>query len=853
MAAALAPERWRRLRPLLDQALDLDTQARAQFLSELSTAHDGLRADLERLIRRHEQTAGVDQPAAALAGAALEQTDPTPLPHVAPFVGRRVGPFQLTRLLGAGGMGAVYEGQRVEGGFRQTVAIKLVAGIHPGLTARFERERQILADLRHPCIAQLLDGGETSDGMPYFALEYVDGQPITAYADAIGADVPARIHLLIEVAEALAYAHRRHVIHRDIKPNNILVSQDGHVKLLDFGIAKLFKGESGPSLTRQHMGPMTPEYAAPEQFRGGELGPATDVYQFGVLMFRLLSGRMPYRASASDGLAWARAVSEDEPLSLSTALREARRAAPANVQSGEITLKRPLLPRASQLDAIIRRALAKTPGARYPSLDALIADLQAYLNPPARRWPAGAGRALALAALLAATAVSAPWWWPLLQGGANFSLRDWQTDPALAALGIYPENIYAEHADTQNALRQALQMEARGDAPAALVLLEGIHLSDRRTPIPALLLSYWSGGLGRLEDVKRWRVEAAARLSGLDDAYLHTLERFLNADIDGSPEDALRYSAALLEMHPRAWFLHLARAHALNGRGLRVAALAELQAIDVTHLGHRKLVDAIADRASLGDLAGAQAQFAHLNVDPNDAQISFLSARLRYTAGDLVGARDDYLQAIELARRSARFDIEARALLWAGIYSGALGDYVRAAPLLRNAKTRLSERSQYAYAADAALALAQIAALAGDAEASRAEVQTARDLIAQVSRQGSPALLDLMAARLTGERIAIDTADAGDTQASRQLRLARRSLQEGDGDGARRALERARAEGAGDDELAEEAAMLARELGAPEFALGAIDPPFGPYARYAARWALGAGASIAPSKLQALP
>ena len=300
MGVALAPERWRRLRPLLDRALDLGEFERAEFLRELSTESADLSGDLKRLIERHLATAGLSQPAPQLASPAIEVTEPEPPGKPAPFVGRRIGPFELTRLLGAGGMGAVYQGQRVDGGFRQTVAIKLVGGIHPGLTARFERERQILAELRHPNIAQLLDGGETTDGMPYFALEYIDGRPITEYADAIDADVDTRLRLLIEVAEALAYAHRRQVIHRDIKPTNILVSADGHVKLLDFGIAKLLKGESGPTLTQQRMGPMTPEYAAPEQFRGSDLSAATDVYQFGVLLFRLLTGRLPYRASADD-------------------------------------------------------------------------------------------------------------------------------------------------------------------------------------------------------------------------------------------------------------------------------------------------------------------------------------------------------------------------------------------------------------------------------------------------------------------------------------------------------------------------------------------------------------------------
>lgn len=850
MAAALAPERWQRLRPLLDQALDLDASARERFLRELSTESDELRVDLERLIARHQATAGLSRPAAEIAGAAIEVTD-VGGEKPAPFIGRRIGPYELTRLLGAGGMGAVYEGQRVDGGFRQTVAIKLVGGIHPGLTARFARERQILAELRHPHIAQLLDGGETSDGMPYFALEYIDGEPITEYANAIGADVDARLRLLIEVAEALAYAHRRNVIHRDIKPTNILVSADGHVKLLDFGIAKLIKGDSGPTLTQQRMGPMTPEYAAPEQFRGGDLSAATDIYQFGVLLFRLLAGRLPYRASSEDGLAWARAVSEQEPLSLTSALRDARRAAAAGTPSGEVTLRRFALRRGADLDAIVRRCLAKEPAARYPSMDALIADLQQYLSPGAprrRSWRAGMlGVACAVAAI-AAGAWYAWGWWPDARGAvAAAGSGEWTSEPALVAFGLRPENLYTEQPGTAGLIRQALLTEGRGDAPAALALLASAHRSDRRSPVPALLSSYWVSALGSDQTLLYWREEARTRLAGIDDPYLDLLKEFFERDVDGSVEDSLRYAAAILEMRPDAWFLRLARAHALSRRNLREAAVRELQAIDVTRLGHRKLVDAIADRGSFGDLAGAWAQFNKLEGSAEDPDLTALRARLTYSSGDLVAARDLYLQAVAQAQAAARFDIEARGLLWAGTFTAALGERERAEPLLRKARTRLAERSQFHYAADASLALAQLAALRNDTVTVQAEIDSARTLLANIRDTQHNSLQQLFAARLTGAALtlpeSLGDADEGGMYALMQARVA---LQGGDPDGARAALERAREAGVGDGVLVEEAALLGRELGAPGFELRPIDPPFGPYARYAARLALGAGTTIAP-------
>lgn len=845
MALALDPERWRQLRPLLDRALDLDADARVAFVEEVSTGSPQLRADLERLLARHDVTEGLSRPAAELAGDALRSAR-SALPEAA-MSGqpRRIGPFQLIRLLGAGGMGAVYEAERIDGGFRQTVAVKLVSGIHPGLMARFERERQILAELRHPHIAQLLDGGETTDGMPYFALEFIDGQPITEFANAIDADIESRIRLMIEVAEALAYAHRRNVIHRDIKPGNIMVSADGHVKLLDFGIAKLLK-DTGPTLTQQRVGPMTPEYAAPEQFHGAELSVATDVYQFGVLLFRMLSGRYPYRANADDGLAWARAVSEQEPLSLTSAIRDSRRAAQAGSLSGESSLRRFELRHGAHLDAIVRRCLAKKPAERYPGMDALIADLQRYLTPtksprlPARSWVA--------ALVLLAASVTAWVWWPAATGTAGASMRDarWGAEPALTSFGLREENLHVAQPATIDLIRQAVLVEGRGDAPAALALLASAHRSDPKTPVPALLSSYWISGLGRAEERLEWRQQADRRVAQLTDPYIDLLSRFLDSDSRGETENSLRYSAAMLELHPEAWFLHLARAHALYRRDLRAAALKELQAIHVPRLGHRKLVDAIADRGSLGDLTGAWAQFHSLEVADGDPEHTALRARLAYSSGDLAGARDLYALAVEQARSSARFDIEARAQLWAGVFSAALGDYPRAEAELRLAQERLSDRAQYGYAADASVALAQIAAMRANAPAVRTELDRGRELLANVHEDTDQLELILVDARLTGSRPELPDRLQPDAAVLALVR-ARMALQDGDLQAAGAALEESRIKGIARSPYVEEAAWLARSLDAPDFDLPPIDPPFAPYARYVARCGLGQGGSIAPA------
>lgn len=364
--------RWREVRNLLEAALDLDPSERPAYVAAIGDPQ--LRGDVQRLLEREAEDSPLfARPPLAVAGEALaacpsEGTDREQ-------IGRRIGPYRLESLLGSGGMGSVYRAQRADGRFEQTVAIKLVLTAHPGLRDRFRNERGILAGLRHPAIAQLLDGGETGDGVPYLAMEYVDGLSITDYCRTHLPDAEGRVRLLIEVAGALAHAHRNLVVHRDIKPSNILVTAEGRPMLLDFGIAKLVGADRGEALTVQTIGPMTPAYAAPEQFEGLPIGVHTDVYQFGVLMYRLLSGRLPFDAGTGDALAWARAVLDTEPRTLGRSLSEARRsgeAGDAARTSGREAER--------DLDAIVRRAMVREPARRYGSIDLLAADLEAFLD-----------------------------------------------------------------------------------------------------------------------------------------------------------------------------------------------------------------------------------------------------------------------------------------------------------------------------------------------------------------------------------------------------------------------------------------------------------------------------------------
>jgi non-specific serine/threonine protein kinase/serine/threonine-protein kinase len=262
----------------------------------------------------------------------------------------------------------VYLGERDDGEYRKQVAIKLItAGWGGGALERaLRRERQILAQLDHPGIARLLDGGSTRQGQPYFIMEYVEGLPLLAYCEAHSLDVRARLDLFLRVCDAVQYAHQRFIVHRDLKPGNILVTADGTAKLLDFGLARVAdSAAAGDDLTLSGFHAMTPAYASPEQIRGGPYTAAADVYSLGVILYEMLAGRRPYRRD-STLLDLARAIAEEDPIPLLEAARER----PAK-------WRRAL---AGDPERIADKALAKDPALRYAAVADLVADLRRHLE-----------------------------------------------------------------------------------------------------------------------------------------------------------------------------------------------------------------------------------------------------------------------------------------------------------------------------------------------------------------------------------------------------------------------------------------------------------------------------------------
>ena len=356
-ALPLDPADWLRLEAVLPDALDLPASERAAFLDRAFAGPDGardtaLRREADLLLAAFDAAEASDALVSPFDGLLEEALDDDALPG-------QVGPWRPTARLGAGGMGVVYAAERADASFQQRAALKLVRpGFGADFRARFVHERAVLAGLEHENVARLLDGGVTADGLPYLAMECVDGVPITDYAEHHALSVAARLALFLQVCDAVAYAHRRFVVHRDLKPSNVLVSDAGRVKLLDFGIAKLLDAPDGALQTRTGAAPLTPQYAAPEQLLGRAVTTATDVYALGLVLYELLAGRRPYTLATQTAAEAERTVCHTLPPPPSAVAPPAR----ARRLRGD-------------LDRIVARALAKDPERRYPGAEALAADL----------------------------------------------------------------------------------------------------------------------------------------------------------------------------------------------------------------------------------------------------------------------------------------------------------------------------------------------------------------------------------------------------------------------------------------------------------------------------------------------
>ncbi len=380
-----APQDWQRLSSLLDELLDLPEPARSQTLDHLRQSDPAAAHALAELLHSHESAANSGFMTGALSGnpsldAAHDEAAAQPT-----LAGQRLGPYLLEAPLGQGGGGSVWRARREDGRFEGAVAVKLLHLSLVGRTGaeRFRREGSILARLKHPHIAGLLDAGVSPSGQPYLVLELVEGERIDRHCDQQRLSVAARLALFASVLSAVVHAHTHGVIHRDLKPGNILVTADGVVKLLDFGIAKLLEDGGAEAqateLTRQGGRALTPEYAAPEQWRGEGVTTATDVYALGVLLYQLLVGQHPTAGAATTATEVMRTTLESEPLKLSRCIAAAEPAAAALLATQRASgVERWRKAVQGDLDTIVAQALKKNPQERYPTAQALAEDLRRH-------------------------------------------------------------------------------------------------------------------------------------------------------------------------------------------------------------------------------------------------------------------------------------------------------------------------------------------------------------------------------------------------------------------------------------------------------------------------------------------
>ena len=519
---------WQRLEELWHEAVELAPEDRAAYVEEVCSLDPDLGRRLVRLLEA-DGTAGD-----FLGGAGLAEDPPRP-----PGSLRRVGPYRLLEPVGEGGMGAVFEAVRDDDEYSKRVAVKLLhrTFLSRSQLARFRRERQILADLEHPHIARLIDGGTTPRGLPYIVLELVEGEPIDTFCDRRRWTIPERLRLFEKLCGAVQYLHRNLVIHRDLKPSNVLVTKDGAPKLLDFGIAKLLASDRASvaqTVTEARQRVLTPQYSSPEQLEGGSLSTATDVFSLGVVLYKLLTGRLPFSDRQRSGKETPpppalSATVADPPARDAGASSPAQVAAARGVSAGR--LRRQLR---GDLEAIVAKALRHEARERYASVEQLAEDLERHhrgLPVRARqgslryRWKSFLRRNRVAAAFVALVTISAA-----ALGVLSFQLAE-ERDEALAqgrraeeVTSFLQELFIASDAFNESSLAGSQEMQR--DLTARELLDRGAErirreLDDQpelRFSLTALI-SYIYLGLDELEKseaLMRRALESGAAIFGED-------------------------------------------------------------------------------------------------------------------------------------------------------------------------------------------------------------------------------------------------------------------------------------------------------------------------------------------------
>ncbi|MFZ5657455.1 MAG: protein kinase domain-containing protein [Pseudomonadota bacterium] len=580
--------RWLQLSPHLDALLELPAPARARRLDEIALQDAELAAELARML-------------ALEAGREDFLAQPLVVPR-ALREGSEVGPYRLEALLGEGGMGQVWRASRADGLYQRRVALKL---LRPGLAdrslrMRFAREREILARLAHPHIAGLLDAGISAEGVPYLALEYVEGEPITRYWQRLDVPLPTRLRMFRQVCEAVTHAHANLVVHCDLKPSNILVTADGQVRLLDFGIAKLLDGAAPRDATRTGARAFTLHYAAPEQIRGAPVTTMTDVYSLGVVLYELLTGMKPYRLKRQSDAEWEEAILAHDPVRPSQMLLRQSELKADRVQRQ--ALRRRARRLMGDLDNIVHKTLCKAPEQRYPSVEALSQDLQRHLDgQPVRARPVGA----------------------LYRLQKYVRRHRWGIATAAAALGVLAIAVGAVVWQSREAMEEARRAQAMRGFIVGVFEQAGGTPGDRALDLRALLDGAVARGDRELARQPRAQAELLGVIAGLR----------MGLGDDAEAKRLLDRQSALMARLPSL------------PAGLRIDAAAQRGQV------LRRLGDAqgcIATMIPLAPLAAGERRHLPASVAEFQSQLG----RCLRARGDVDGARSLFEQALALRRET---------------------------------------------------------------------------------------------------------------------------------------------------------------------------------------------------------
>ncbi|MCG8455379.1 MAG: serine/threonine-protein kinase, partial [Holophagales bacterium] len=648
----MTPERWRLLGELFAEAAELEPAEQGRFLDRACQDQPRLRREVEEMLASDRR-----------AGSFLEPTTEADGPSSRPFwLGRRVAAYEILEEIGRGGMGTVYLARRADDAFEQRVALKVIqqGADSEQVVARFHQERQILASLQHPNIAHLLDGGSTEEGLPFFVMEYVEGESIDHHCDRRQLRLDDRLRLFETVCRAVQLAHRNLVVHRDLKTSNILVDTEGAVKLLDFGIAKISEPGTDSGLTISGVRPMTPEIASPEQVLRQPITTSTDVYSLGILLYELLVGRRPFRLQEAAPQELERAICHTEPLRPSQAV-----ARMGSEQAAQCARHRDTEPARLQrdlrgdLDTIVLMALRKEPERRYPSALDLADDCRRFLaGLPVRArddtWAYRAGKLIRRRPWVSTAALLA------LLGALGFTL----------ALYLQGQRVIRERDRAQELAlslrRQQLATERqRQRTEEGKEFLLGLF-RDTNPGQPA----------GRLT-VRELLDRGAARLE---------------ASFEDQPlvEAALRETVASVYMDLSVFDAaekHLNRALELRlGSGKEKAELTETY----NNLGRLHF--------KLGRLREALGSFEHsLELsrevfDPESIEVAMAmngTGTALYRLGEYSAARKAYRQSLEIRRRllgNEHLHV-AQSLMNLGVLNGTLGELATAEAQLRESLT----------------------------------------------------------------------------------------------------------------------------------------------------------------------